>query len=348
MKLKNDLLLRTLRGEEVERPPVWMMRQAGRYLPEYRALREKHSFFERCQTPELACAITLQPVDIIGVDAAILFSDILVVPQAMGLEVQLIENKGPVLPDPIKSVSDLGRISIPDVDEKLNYVFDAIKLIKKELNGRVPLIGFAGAPWTLLCYMVQGKGSKTFDEAKEFCYTQPKTAHRLLQMITDTTIAYLKQQGRSGADVVQIFDSWGGLLGKDDFENLSLQYISQIVEALKEEVPVIVFAKGAWHSLEAMAATGAQGLGIDWCTPPSFARQLAGNEIVLQGNFDPAKLLSPIPVIKKEVQKMLTEFGGQRYIANLGHGILPHVPVDHAKAFVETVKEWSSVKASNH
>ena len=348
MKLKNDLLLRTLKGEVVERPPVWMMRQAGRYLPEYRVLREKHGFFERCQTPELACAITLQPVDLIGVDAAILFSDILVVPQAMGLEVQLIESKGPVLPDPIKSESDLARISVPDVHEKLNYVFDAIKLIKKELNGKVPLIGFAGAPWTLLCYMVQGKGSKTFDEAKEFCYTQPKTAHRLLQMITDATIAYLKQQARSGADVVQIFDSWGGLLGKDDFENLSLHYISQIVEALKEEVPVIVFAKGAWHSLEAMAATGAQGLGIDWCTPPSFARQLAGNKIVLQGNFDPAKLLSPIPVIKKEVQKMLTEFGGQRYIANLGHGILPHVPVDHAKAFVETVKEWSSIKATNH
>jgi len=348
MKLKNDLLLRTLRGEIVERPPVWMMRQAGRYLPEYRVLREKYGFFERCQTPELACAITLQPVDLIGVDAAILFSDILVVPQAMGLEVQLIESKGPVLPDPIKSESDLARISVPDVHDKLNYVFDAIKLIKKELNGKVPLIGFAGAPWTLLCYMVQGKGSKTFDEAKEFCYTQPRTAHRLLQMITDTTIAYLKQQARSGADVVQIFDSWGGLLGKDDFENLSLQYIRQIVEALKEEVPVIVFAKGAWHSLESMAATGAQALGIDWCTPPSFARQLAGNEIVLQGNFDPAKLLSPIPVIIKEVQKMLNEFGGQRHIANLGHGILPHVPVDHAKAFVETVKEWSSVKADNH
>jgi len=260
----------------------------------------------------------------------------------------LIESKGPVLPEPIKSESDLARISVPDVHDKLNYVFDAIKLIKKELNGKVPLIGFAGAPWTLLCYMVQGKGSKTFDEAKEFCYTQPRTAHRLLQMITDTTIAYLKQQARSGADVVQIFDSWGGLLGKDDFENLSLQYISQIVDALKEEVPVIVFAKGAWHSLDSMAATGAQALGIDWCTPPSFARKLAGSEIVLQGNFDPAKLLSPIPVIKKEVQKMLTEFGGQRYIANLGHGILPHVPVEHAKAFVETVKEWSSVKADNH
>ena len=345
MKLKNDLLLRTLNGEIVERPPVWMMRQAGRYLPEYRILREKHGFFERCQTPELACAITLQPVDLIGVDAAILFSDILVVPQAMGLEVQLVESKGPVLPEPIKHEGDLARIAVPEVNERLYYVFDAIKLIKQELNGRVPLIGFAGAPWTLLCYMVQGKGSKTFDAAKEFCYTQPKTAHRLLQMITDTTISYVKAQAKAGADVIQIFDSWGGLLGQEDFEILSLQYMRQIVDALKEEVPVIVFAKGAWHSLEAMASTGAHALGIDWCTPPTIGRQLAGPEIVLQGNFDPAKLLSPIPVIRKEVEKMLSAFGGQKHIANLGHGILPHVPVDHAKAFVETVKEWSLVKA---
>jgi len=338
--LQNDLLLRTLRGEATERTPVWMMRQAGRYLPEYMVLREKYGFFERCQTPELACAITLQPVDIIGVDAAILFSDILVVPQAMGLEVQLIESKGPVLPDPIKNVNDLNRVRVPDVNETLGYVFDAIKLIKQELNGRVPLIGFAGAPWTLLCYMVQGKGSKTFDEAKAFCYTQPELAHRLLQMITDTTIAYLKEQVRAGADTVQLFDSWGGLLSPGDFENLSLQYMRQIVAALKDSVPTIVFAKGAWHSLDAMAATGAQGLGIDWCITPQLARQFAGTHVTLQGNFDPAKLLSPIPVIKKEVTAMLDAFGPGRHIANLGHGILPNVPVDHARAFVDTVKEY--------
>lgn len=339
--LKNDLLLRTLKGETVERPPVWMMRQAGRYLPEYMVLREKYGFFERCQTPELACEITLQPVDIIGVDAAILFSDILVVPQAMGLEVQLIESKGPVLPLPVKNIADLSRIRVPDVNETLPYVFDAIKLIKQELNGRVPLIGFAGAPWTLLCYMVQGKGSKTFDEAKIFCYTQPETAHRLLQMITDTTIAYLQKQIESGADVVQVFDSWGGLLGPADFEEFSLKYIRQIVKAVKDMAPVIVFAKGAWHSLEAMSATGTTALGIDWCITPQMARQFAGTDMVLQGNFDPAKLLSPIPVIKKEVRQMLTAFGGQKHIANLGHGILPNVPVDHARAFVETVKEFS-------
>src|SRR5450631_1105198 len=305
---RNDLILKTLRGETTERTPVWMMRQAGRYLPDYRVLRDKYDFFTRVQTPALAAEITLQPVDQIGVDAAIIFSDILVVIQAMGLEVQLIENKGPVLPDPFRMVSDLQRVRVPEVHETLQYVFDAIKLIKQELNNRVPLIGFAGAPWTLLCYMVQGKGSKTFDEAKAFCYTQPELAHQLLQMITDTTIAYLKGQIAAGADVVQIFDSWGGLLGPDDFETLSLYYIRQIVAALKDEVLTIIFAKGAWHSLEGMAATGAHGLGIDWCIRPQMARQLAGPSIILQGNFDPAKLLSPVDTIKKEVGIMLDAF----------------------------------------
>jgi uroporphyrinogen decarboxylase len=317
-----------------------MMRQAGRYLPEYLELRKKYGFFERCQTPELACEITLQPVNIIGVDAAILFSDILVVPQAMGLEVQLVENKGPFLPDPIQTAQDLRRIRVPEIHETLGYVFDAIKLIKQELNGRVPLIGFAGAPWTLLCYMVQGKGSKTFDEAKIFCYTQPKLAHQLLQMITDTTIAYLQAQVAAGADIVQLFDSWGGLLGPDDFEDLSLYYMRQIVAALQNKVPTIVFAKGAWHSLKAMAETGAQCLGIDWCIKPSIARELAGKAVTLQGNFDPAKLLSPVPVIEKEVQAMLRAFGPGKHIANLGHGILPNVPVDHARAFVDAVKNY--------
>lgn len=338
--MKNDLLLKALKGESVSRPPVWMMRQAGRYLPEYIKIREKYGFFERCQTPELACEITLQPVDIIGVDAAILFSDILVVPQAMGLEVQLVESVGPLLPDPIKTTKDLERITVPDVDDRLHYVFDAIKLIKQELNDRVPLIGFAGAPWTLLCYMVQGKGSKTFDAAKAFCYTQPETAHKLLQMITDTTIAYLKKQIQAGADVVQVFDSWGGLLSPHDFEEFSLQYIRQIVAAVKDDAPVIVFAKGAWHSLAEMTATGAHGLGIDWCIKPEMARSFAGPDITLQGNFDPAKLLSPIPVIEKEVKQMINAFGKDRYIANLGHGILPNVPVDHARAFVNAVKSF--------
>ena len=342
--LKNDILLKALLGETVERPPVWMMRQAGRYLPEYMVLREKYDFFERCQNPELACEITIQPVEIIGVDAAILFSDILVVPQAMGLEVELVESKGPVLPEPIKTLSDFDRIRVPDVNETLQYVFDAIKLTKQELNGRVPLIGFAGAPWTLLCYMVQGKGSKTFDEAKAFCYTQPAMAHRLLQMITETTIAYLKEQVKAGVDVIQVFDSWGGLLGPDDFESISLKYTSQIINALKDEVLTIIFAKGAWHSLEAMSKTGVQGLGIDWCITPQMARKLAGDNITLQGNFDPARLLAPIPQIKKWVKEMIEDFGVQQYIANLGHGITPNVPVDHARAFVDAVKEFGLVR----
>ncbi len=320
--------------------PVWMMRQAGRYLPDYVKLRKQYSFFERCQTPELAAEITIQPVDQIGVDAAIIFSDILVVPQAMGMEVQLVEAKGPFLPEPIRSADDLERLMVPDVEERLGYVYEALRLVKRGLGGRVPLIGFAGAPWTLLCYMVQGQGSKTFDGAKAFCYTQPRAAHQLLQMITDTTIAYLKGQVRAGADVLQLFDSWGGLLSPEDFGSLSLQYIRQIVAALKDEVPIIIFAKGAWHSLGEMAATGAHGLGIDWCIRPQVARQLAGDRVALQGNFDPAKLLAPVAVIEKEVVAMLDAFRGHPYIANLGHGILPEVPVEHAKAFVETVKNY--------
>jgi uroporphyrinogen decarboxylase len=338
--LKNDLILRVLRGETTHRPPVWMMRQAGRYLPDYRTLREKYSFFERVQTPELATAITLQPIDQIGVDAAILFSDILVIPQAMGLEVQLVESKGPVLPDPIRNAKDLDRLHIPDAAGELGYVMDALHMIKKELNGRVPLIGFAGAPWTILCYMVQGKGSKTFDEAKIFCHTEPELARKLLQMITDATVGYLKAQAGAGADLVQLFDSWGGLLGPEDFQTWSLPYINQIVRAVKDICPVIIFAKGAWHSLEAMAATGAQGLGIDWCITPQMARQLAGNKVALQGNYDPTHLMAPIPQIRKEVNAMLDAFGNQGHIANLGHGILPQIPVDHARAFVETVQSW--------
>jgi uroporphyrinogen decarboxylase len=339
MKLKNDLLLRALRQETVERPPVWMMRQAGRYLPDYMKLKEKYSFFERCQTPELAAEITIQPVEQVGVDAAIIFSDILVVPQAMGMEVQMVEGKGPYLPDPVKKYDDLKKLRKPDVYESLGYVFDALSLTKKMLDGRVPLIGFAGAPWTLLCYMVQGRGSKTFDEAKAFCFTQPETAHKLLQMITDTTIEYLKAQAKAGADVVQIFDSWGGLLSPADFEEFSLRYIRQIIASLKNETLTILFAKGAWFALESMSGTGANALGIDWCLTAPHARKFAGENITLQGNFDPAKLLAPVKEIKKEVKNMVASFGMKNYIANLGHGILPNVPVDHAKAFVEAVRE---------
>jgi len=338
---QKHLLLRALDGESVERPPVWMMRQAGRFLPDFMKLKAKYDFFTRCQTPELATEITVMPVDQIGVDAAILFSDILVIPQAMGIEVEMRPNIGPWIEKPIRSMADVANIQVPDVEETLHYVFEAIKLTKQELNNRVPLIGFAGAPWTIMCYLVQGQGSKTFDKAKAFCYQEPEAAHLLLQKITDTTIAYLKKKVASGVDAVQIFDSWGGLLSPDDYELFSYQYIKQIVDALKPVTKVIIFGKGTWFALNKMAHSGANAVGVDWTVSPKTARELTDNAVTLQGNFDPNRLLSPIPEIKKMVTKMITDFGTDKYIANLGHGILPNVPVDHAKAFVDTVKNYS-------
>lgn len=338
--LRNDLLLRVLRGEKVERPPVWMMRQAGRYLPDYMKLRAKYDFFTRVQTPELATEITLQPINQVGVDAAIIFSDILVIPQAMGLEVQMEEGKGPSLPKVITSKKDIEALVTDNAEDALHYVMDALSLTKQELNGTVPLIGFAGAPFTILCYMIEGKGSKTWDKAKQFCYTEPALAHSLLQKITDTTIVYLKAQAKAGADVLQVFDSWSGTLSPEDFKIIAQPYLLQIADALKDIVPVILFPKGSWYALHDLSNSSAAGLGIDWCVSPKLARSLTDNRIVLQGNFDPAKLLAPIPVIRQAVKKMIDEFGVQNYIANLGHGITPNVPVAHAKAFVDAVKEY--------
>jgi uroporphyrinogen decarboxylase len=339
-ELKNDLLLRALKGEHVERPPVWMMRQAGRYLPDYIKIREKYDFFTRVQTPELATEITLQPVDQVGVDAAIIFSDILVIPQALGLEVQLEENKGPVLPKVIKTQEDINALQVDGAAERLHYVMDALALTKKELNGRVPLIGFAGAPWTILCYMIEGKGSKTWDKAKQFAYMQPAQAHQLLQKITEATISYLKAQIKAGADTVQVFDSWAGTLSPEDFKTFAQPYLIQIADAVSGDAPVILFPKGSWYALKDLSNSSASGIGLDWNITPQMARELTGNRITLQGNFDPAKLLAPIPQIKKWVKEMIDGFGVQKYIANLGHGITPNVPVDHAKAFVEAVKEY--------
>jgi uroporphyrinogen decarboxylase len=339
-ELKNDLILKALRGEKTERVPVWMMRQAGRYLPDYLKLKAKYDFFTRVQTPELATQITLQPVDQVGVDAAIIFSDILVIPQAMGLEVLMEEGKGPSLPYVMRTQQDINCLVTDGVEESLRYVTDALSLTKKELNGRVPLIGFAGAPWTILCYMVEGKGSKTWDKAKQFAYTQPQLTHQLLQKITDITINYLKAQVKAGADVVQVFDSWAGALSPADFKTYAQPYLVQIADALKDDAPVILFPKGTWYALEDLSKTSAAGLGVDWGIEPRMARQFTGNRITLQGNFDPSKLLAPIPEIKKSVKEMIDGFGTQKYIANLGHGITPNVPVDHAKAFVEAVKEY--------
>ncbi len=338
--IKNDLFLRALKGETVSRPPVWMMRQAGRYLPEFMAIREKYDFFTRCQTPELASEITVQPIRRFGMDAAILFSDILVIPQAMGIEVQMKTDIGPFLPSPVRTVKDVNAIELPEVEEALGYVMQAIRLTKEKLQGEVPLIGFAGSPWTILCYCVQGQGSKSFDKAKAFCFSQPEAAHCLLQKITDITISYLKAQVQAGVDAVQVFDSWGGMLSPEDYQEYSWLYIQQIVDALKTETEVIVFGKGCWFALGEMAGSGASAIGVDWTCAARNARYLSGGNITLQGNFDPARLLSPPAVIREKVGQMIREFGKDRYIANLGHGILPNVPLENAKAFIDAVKNY--------
>ena len=338
--LKNDLFLRALRGESVSRPPVWMMRQAGRYLPEFMEIRKKYDFFTRCRTPELASEITMQPIKRFGMDAAILFSDILVVPQAMNLEVQMKPDFGPYIPNPIRDQKGIDNLIAPDVNESLDYVFQAIKASKEKLNNEIPLIGFAGSPWTILCYMVQGQGSKTFDEAKKFCFSSPAGAHNLLQKITDTTINYLKGKVNAGVDAVQIFDSWGGLLSPSDYQEFSWKYIQQIIDFLKDSAPVIVFGKGCWFALKEMSQSGASALGVDWTCSARNARYLSGGNITLQGNFDPSRLLSPPSEIKRMVLKMIDEFGKDKYIVNLGHGILPGIPLENVKAFIDSVKEY--------
>lgn len=340
--IKNDLFLKALKGETVSRPPVWMMRQAGRYLPDFMKLKEKYDFFTRCRTPELATEITVMPIHQVGTDAAILFSDILVIPQAMNIEVEMKPGVGPWLPNPIRSQEDVDNVIVPNIEETLGYVMDAIKMTKQELNNEVPLIGFAGSPWTIMCYAIQGQGSKNFDKAKKFCFTNPVAAHQLLQKITDTTIAYLKAKVAAGVNAVQVFDSWGGMLGPIDYQEFSWKYIQQIIDALKDEIPVIAFGKGCWFALGDMANSGATALGVDWTCSPKNARYLSGGKITLQGNFDPSRLYSPPAEIKKMVKQMIDEFGKDRYIANLGHGILPDIPVENAQAFVDAVKEYKS------
>jgi uroporphyrinogen decarboxylase len=339
--IKNDLFLRALKGEVVTRPPVWMMRQAGRYLPEFMQIKNKYDFFTRCRTPELASEITLQPIRRFGMDAAILFCDILVIPQAMNIEVEMKSNFGPFLPNPIRTQKDLDRVIVPDVNIELDYVYKAIKATKELLNNEVPLIGFAGSPWTVFCYCVQGQGSKNFDKAKAFCFSNPMAAHLLLQKITETTIAYLKAKVKAGVDVLQIFDSWGGMLSPNDYQEFSWKYINQIIEALKNDAPVISFGKGCWFALHEMGKSNAAAIGIDWTCSARNARYLTGGNKTLQGNFDPSRLLSPPDEIKKMVHEMINSFGKDKYIVNLGHGILPNIPVDHAKAFIDAVKSYN-------
>jgi uroporphyrinogen decarboxylase len=299
-------------------------------------------FFTRCRTPELASEITVQPIRRFGMDAAILFSDILVIPQAMNIEVQMKADFGPYLPNPVRDQKGVDGVVVPDVNIELNYVMQAIKATKELLNNEVPLIGFAGSPWTILCYCVQGQGSKTYDKAKGFCFTNPVAAHDLLQKITDTTIAYLKAKVEAGVDAVQIFDSWGGMLSPTDYQEFSWHYINQIIEALKDDAPVIAFGKGCWFALPEMAKSNASALGVDWTITAQNARYLTGRNKTLQGNLDPARLLSPPSENKKMVRQMINDFGKDKYIVNLGHGILPNIPLENVKAFIDAVKEYQA------
>ena len=339
----SDLFLRACRREPVERPPVWMMRQAGRYLPEYRAVRARSDFLTMVRTPELAAEVTLQPVDILGVDAAIIFSDILVVPQAMGMTLTVEEGTGPRFHDPIVGPGDLERLRQVEVGDDLGYVLDAIRLVRARLGGRVPLIGFAGAPWTLMSYMVEGSGTKNFTRAKRFLAEQPRIAHVLLERLAASVGRFLEAQVAAGAQAVQLFDSWAAALGPLDFREFALPYLAQAVRAARGAgVPVIAFAPGAGWALEEIAdATGADVIGVDWQTDPGEARRRLGEkDVALQGNLDPTWLYAPPAEIRRRTGAMLEAFGGVGHIANLGHGILPDIPVEHAAAFVNAVKEW--------
>ena len=341
MHYQNDLILRAARGENTERVPVWLMRQAGRILPEYRAVREKLSgFIELCTTPALAAEVTIQPVDILGVDAAIIFSDILVIPEAMGLPYEMQESKGPFFPNVIKSTADIDRLLSTDAADHLQYVYDAIDLSVKELNGRVPLIGFAGAPFTILAYMIEGQGSKTFAKARRFLYTEPILAHRLLEKITLATIEYLKRQVKAGAAMYQIFDSWAGILPPDQYREFSLKYIKVICEAIPE-VPRTVFSKGAFFVREDFNDFPCETIGLDWNMDIVESRKMVGPNKTLQGNLDPCALYLSEEQIRVKTKEMLDAFGYHRHIANLGHGLYPDTDKEKVKYFVNAVKELS-------
>jgi uroporphyrinogen decarboxylase len=343
VKLQNDLFLRACRREETERTPVWVMRQAGRYLKEYREVREKYDFITMCKTPELAAQVTLQPIDLIGLDAAIIFSDILVIPEAMGMRFEMYEGKGPVFHKPLRTTEDAGNLKKIDPYKDLKYVLDAVSLTKKELNGRVPLIGFSGSPWTLFTYMVEGRGSKNFSEVKKLLYNNPGLAHGVLDKLADAVSDYLSAKMEAGADAIQIFDTWGGILSQDDFFEFSLQYIEKVISNLKKkEEPVIVFAKGVHHKLKRIVKAGADVLGLDWTMDIGRVRNRINDKVALQGNLDPTVLYGTPDIIKQEAKKILDSYGeGSGHIFNLGHGILPDVNPEHLKVLVDYVKEES-------
>ena len=352
-ELKNDLFLRACMREPVERTPAWMMRQAGRYLPEYRATRAKAGgFLDLCRNPELACEVTLQPIDILGADAAILFSDILVVPEAMGMELTFGVGEGPRFPQPVASHADVQRLPVPDPEQELGYVMAAIRTIRSGLDGRVPLIGFSGSPWTLATYMVEGGGSKTFSKVKAMAFNEPRTMGLLLDKLSDAVAAYLNAQIANGAQAVQIFDTWGGILTTRDYKSLSLDPMIRVIEQLTRtnegrRVPVIVYTKGGMGWLEAIADSGCDVVGLDWSIDIDVARARIGHKVALQGNMDPTMLYASPERIRQEVGDILGRYGeGTGHVFNLGHGITPDVPPAHAVAMFQAVRELSARELS--
>ncbi|MCX2497882.1 uroporphyrinogen decarboxylase [Plesiomonas shigelloides] len=346
--LQNDRYLRALLREPVDMTPVWMMRQAGRYLPEYRATRaEAGDFMSLCKNPELACEVTLQPLRRFALDAAILFSDILTIPDAMGLGLYFETGEGPRFERPVRSLADVQKLGVPDPEQELGYVMDAVRTIRRELKGAVPLIGFSGSPWTLATYMVEGGSSKAFTRIKKMMYAEPQTLHLLLDKLADSVIVYLNAQIRAGAQSVMVFDTWGGALTGRDYREFSLHYMHKIVDGLLREhdghrVPVTLFTKGGGQWLEAIADTGCDAVGLDWTTSLADARARIGSRVALQGNMDPSMLYAPPARIEQEVASLLAEFGaGTGHVCNLGHGIHPDVDPAHAGVFVEAVHRLS-------
>ena len=346
--LKNDRLLRALRREPVDTTPVWVMRQAGRYLPEYRATRAKAgSFMALATNPELACEVTLQPLQRYELDAAILFSDILTIPDAMGLGLSFAQGEGPQFARPVRTHADVQRLGVPDMEGELRYVMDAVRLIRRELDGRVPLIGFSGSPWTLACYMVEGEGSRDFATTKAMCWNDPALAHQLLDTLARSVAAYLSAQAAAGAQALMIFDTWGGMLGPSAFREFSLRYMAQIVDALRADaharnLPLILFSKGANAHLAEMAQTGCAALGVDWTIDLADARKAVNSKVALQGNLDPVVLRAGPEVIRREARRVLDSYGNHPgHVFNLGHGITPEVDPGHVKVLVDEVHAYS-------
>lgn len=350
-ELKNDRYLRALLGQPVDKTPVWIMRQAGRYLPEYRAVRAKAGdFMTLCSTPELACEVTLQPLRRFELDAAIIFSDILTIPDAMGLGLHFVAGEGPKFTNTIKNARDIANLAVPDMEDSLGYVMDAIRLTRRELDGQVPLIGFSGSPWTLACYMVEGGSSKDFAKVKGMMFDEPKQMHALLNVLADSVIAYLNAQIAAGAQSVMLFDTWGGALSTSNYQEFSLAYMQKIIAGLNREnegrtVPVTLFTKGGSQWLEAMTATSVDAIGLDWTIDLATARQRVGDKVALQGNMDPCVLYASKERIEQEVASTLASFGkgNSGHVFNLGHGIHPTIDPDKMKHLIDSVHTLSEL-----